>query len=363
MESEERRAPVAPWRAQAAVEAMACGVVMLDSSGRVIDASVRALDLLQMPLPLGLDFETALGEHFSLPEVLRPGDLARGLDLRFEETTLWVQASPVGSIKTGLDNVVTVTDVTPYSRSIDERAMSLRFLLHDLRSPLNSISALTQLDAADPEAFERCGGMQQITQLAQYVLSLGEQFIFSSVSEHLSARDFKRFELRAAVRQIISQLEVTAVYCGVPLQLWLADNAPVWVSGMRNFAARAIQNVIDNAVRASPRGEAVTVTLRHDGSFVEVIVNDRAGGLPGLGENERVTNFDRFSKKSKTGFGLGLKLAVQIVELHGGALYAELNTQGGTTFVLRLPCLNAGKARAASGSLVDADRAMRAARG
>lgn len=363
MESEARRIAAAPLRAQTALEAISCGVVMLDSNGRVVEASTQAQDLLQMALPAGLDFETAIGDRFNLPEVLRPGDLARGIDLRLEDITLWLQSSPVAHGKAGLDCVVTVTDVSPYSKSIDERAMSLRFLLHDLRSPLNSISALTQLDAADPEAFERCGGMQQITQLAQYVLSLGEQFIFSSVSEHLSARDFKRFELRAAVRQIISQLEVTAVYCGVPLQLWLADNAPVWISGMRNFAARAIQNVIDNAVRASPRGESVTVTLRHDGSFVEVIVSDRAGGLPSLTGGERVTNFDRFSKKSATGFGLGLKLAVQIVELHGGVLYAELNTQGGTTFVLRFPCLNASTTRAVSGSLVDADRAMRAARG
>lgn len=368
MESEERNSVEQMRRMRAVLNGLPCGVVTLDASGGVVDVSVRALALLQMPLPLGIDFCTAIGDHFNLPEVLRPEDVDNGLDLRVDEATLWIQAgrdSTGGIASTGgaTPIIVTVTDVTPFSRSVDERAMSLRFLLHDLRSPLNSISALTQLDASDSEAFERCGGMQQITQLAHYVLSLGEQFIFSSVSEHLSKRDFKRFELRATVRQIISQLEVTAVYCGVPLQLWLADNAPVWVSGMRNFAARAIQNVIDNAVRASPQGEAVTVSLRHDEGFVDVLVNDRAGGLPGLREGERVTDFEKFSKKSASGFGLGLKLAVQIVELHGGTLYAELNTHGGTMFVLRFPCLNARNVRSAPASLVDADRALRATRG
>jgi signal transduction histidine kinase len=300
----------------------------------------------------------ALSERFEMADVPRPRDLEAGRELRVGETTLWLQAGPSGASGA----VIAVTDVTPFARSLDERAMSLRFLLHDLRSPLNSISALTQLDASDPEAFERCGGMQQITQLAHYVLSLGEQFIFTSVTEHLLARDFKRFDLRVTLRQIISQLEVTAVYCGIALHLWLPDNAPVWVSGMRNFVARAIQNVIDNAVRASPRGETVTVSMRVADGCAEVLVNDCAGGLPGLFEGERLTDFEALGKKSSTGFGLGLKLAVQIVGMHGGTLWAERNEQGGTLFALRLPCLNSAATASAPTSLVDADRALRASR-
>jgi signal transduction histidine kinase len=348
-------------RTRALLEGLPCGVIALNGAGSVVHASARALHMLRMELPVGVDFGAALSERFGMTEVLRHSDLGAGRDLRIdEETTLWLQAGAAGAGAAG--SVIAVTDVTPFARSLDERAMSLRFLLHDLRSPLNSISALTQLDASDPEAFERCGGMGQITELARYVLSLGEQFIFTSVSEHLHARDFKRFDLRATLRQIISQLEVTAVYCGVALQLWLSDNSPVWVSGMRNFVARAIQNVIDNAVRASPRGEAVTVSLRHVDRFAEVVVNDRAGGLPGLVEGVRLADFEQLGKKTATGFGLGLKLAVQIVGLHGGALYAELNAHGGTTFVLRLPCLNPAAATSAFASLGDADRALRAAR-
>ncbi|MEJ0003030.1 MAG: ATP-binding protein [Pararobbsia sp.] len=59
---------------------------------------------------------------------------------------------------------------------------------------------------------------------------------------------------------------------------------------------------------------------------------------------------------------MGLKLAVQIVTMHGGALYAERNPQGGTLFVLRLKCLNPAAATTLPASLVDADRALRASR-
>jgi signal transduction histidine kinase len=347
-------------RLGAVMNRLPCGVVELDESGAVLSASTLAARMLDMPLAPGSDFGSLLGERFNLPEVILREDFERGFDVRTDAVTLWLQAGPPEADEAG--RVVVVTDVTQFSREVDERAMSLRFLLHDLRSPLSSISALTQLEASDADAFEHCGGMQQIRQLAHYVLSLGEQYIFSSVAEHLQARDFKRFELRATVRQIISQLDVTAVYCGVPLQLWLNDSTPVWVNGMRNFVARAIQNVIDNAIRVSPRGEAVKVTLRMSEGFAEVLVDDRAGGLPGLRENERLTDFERLSKNSSSGFGLGLKLAVQILELHGGSMFAELNGDGGTVFVLRMPCLNAASARSPDTSLIDFDRAWHGAR-
>jgi len=350
-------------RLRGTLRGLPCGVIVLDRAGAVVHANARALEMLAMTLPAGVDFSVALSERFEMTDVPRLRDLEAGREVRVDDSTFWIQAGPAGACAgAGAgESVIAVTDVTPFARSLDERAMSLRFLLHDLRSPLNSISALTQLDASDPDAFERCGGMQQITSLAQYVLSLGEQFIFSSVTEHLQARDFKRFDLRATLRQIISQLEVTAVYCGVALHLWLPDSAPLWVSGMRNFVARAVQNVIDNAVRASPRGEAVTVSVRQADGFAEVVVHDRAGGLPGLVEGDRLTDFEKLGKRTAAGFGLGLKLAVQIVGMHGGALYAELNGQGGTMFVLRLPCLNPVAAKPHATSLVDADRALRAA--
>ncbi|MBN3825113.1 HAMP domain-containing histidine kinase [Burkholderia sp. Ac-20384] len=340
-------------------DALPCGIVVLDAAGAVVTANARSLAMLGIRLPAGVDFSVALAEHFELDDVPMQRELEVGRQIRVGRVTLWIQSGPWTP---GSGATVAVTDVTTLMRSLDERTMSLRFLLHDLRSPLNSIGALTQLDASDPDAFERCGGMQQITQLAHYVLSLGEQFLFTSVAEHLEARDFRRFDLRATLRQIISHLEVTAIHCGVALRLWVPDSKPVWVNGMRNFVARAMQNVIDNAVRASPRGETVTVSLRQSGAFVDVLVDDAAGGLPGLPLGERLTDFEKFGSQSSSGFGLGLRLAVQIIAIHGGALHAELNGNGGTLFVLRLPCLNPPVPATEPVSLVEADRALQANR-
>ncbi|NRO98860.1 histidine kinase [Paraburkholderia sp. NMBU_R16] len=341
---------------QALANALPCGVVDLDRWGRVREANQRALDLLRMQLTPGADFCAAISAHFELDGVTLPHELTKGLIVRVADIALLVRAGQTRGGDTG--TVVTVTDVTAISRAADEHAMSLRFLLHDLRSPLNSICALAQLSADDRQSFELCGGLVRITELARYALSMGEQFIFASVTEHVRKRDFKRFDLRATVRQVVSHLEANSMFSGVALQLWMIDSAPVWVNGMRNFVARAVQNLIDNALHASRRGDAVGVSMRVGEAFVEVVVEDRAGGLPGLTKDERLTRFDQLSKNGVTGFGLGLKLAMRIVELHGGSLYAELNASGGTTFVLQLPCYRTASFKGIPVSLFEADQEL-----
>jgi signal transduction histidine kinase len=327
-------------RRAALLRAQPWGTVLLEPGGTIFEASERARTLLQQPLPRGQRLADALADMIAATTGAADSEaLARGVELELENGALWLKAEPAEGIA-GVDTVVSVADITPLRRSLDERTTSLRFLLHDLRSPLNSIVALTQLETGDRDTFERCGGMQQIGQLARYVLSLGEQFIVSSIATHLANRDFRRFDLRAMVRQMIPQLEVTAVYCAVPLQLWLPDGAAVWVSGVRNFVARALQNLVDNAIHASPEGAPVAVSLKMRAGFADIVVSDRAGGLPGLTQAQTVTDFDALGKAGASGFGMGLKLARQIVALHGGTLHAESTPGEGTSFVLSMPLLN-----------------------
>jgi len=333
-------------RRAALLAAQPWGTVLLEPGGTIYEASARARTLLQQPLPRGQKLADALADMIAATTGEADSDaLARGVELEFENGALWLKAEPVEGIA-GVETAVSVADITPLRHSLDERTTSLRFLLHDLRSPLNSIVALTQLETGDRDAFERCGGMEQIGQLARYVLSLGEQFIVSSIATHLANRDFRRFELRAMIRQMIPQLEVTAVYCSVPLQMWLPDGAAVWVSGVRNFVARALQNLVDNAIHASPEGAPVTVALKTRAGFADIVVSDRAGGLPGLTEAQTVTDFDSVGRPGSSGFGIGLKLAQQIVELHGGTLRAESAPGVGTSFVLTMPLIAGGRAAA-----------------
>jgi signal transduction histidine kinase len=333
-------------RLQAMLDSQPWGAVALGPDGAVVAASERACAMLRAPIPVGAPMAQVFG--FCLLDGADPyAALEQGREVEIEGTWCWLKLTRVadeGSADSERDPYcvaasVAIVDISPVHRTLDERIASLRFLSHDLRSPLNSIVALTQLQEMDAATFAQCGGMRQIGELARYALGLGETFLFSSVVGNLERRDFSRFDLRTTLRELVPQLEVAAVYRGVSLRLWLPDGRPAWVNGLRPFVARALQNLVDNAIQASPAGATVSLMFKHQDDLVEIGIKDMAGGLPGLHQKGRIDSFDELSQKTSKGFGLGLKLATRIVALHGGTLHAEINEDGGTTFIMRLPSL------------------------
>ncbi|MBR8185337.1 HAMP domain-containing histidine kinase [Burkholderia ambifaria] len=325
------------------------GTIAVDRERRVLFASTGAARLLQREIVVGASLD-ALLRACGIADVAEPTQTedanpsedagGQGVEFQVGDTWIWLarnQASGGGRIAT----TFVLVDVTGMRRTLDQRMESLRFMSHDLRSPQNSILAMTQLHETDPAAFDACGGMARIGELARYALSLGDQFIFTSVESGLQRRDLARFDLCETVRSVIAQQDVAAVYRGVPLQLWMVEDARIWMTGVRTFVARALQNLVDNAIRASTPGNAVTVSVNAEDGFAVVTVSDAAGGLPGIAALRVMSDFEALADRSSSGSGLGLKLTSRIVNLHGGTLLARANPRAGTDFVMRLPCLSA----------------------
>ena len=106
------------------------------------------------------------------------------------------------------------------------------------------------------------------------------------------------------------------------------------VDGRRAMLDRAVSNLLDNALKFSPDGDVVDVTVR--GGTVEVV--DRG---PGIAPEDRARVFDRFyraaSARTQPGSGLGLSIVAQIAELHGGSVTLDARDGGGTVARLQLP--------------------------
>lgn len=117
---------------------------------------------------------------------------------------------------------------------------------------------------------------------------------------------------------------------GREFELTLAESV---VEGRPDRLARAVNNLLDNAVKFSDGGEPIEVSVA--GS--EVVVRDHGPGIP-AGELERV--FDRFHRGARVrntpGSGLGLAIVRQVAEAHGGSVSAENAADGGALFRLRL---------------------------
>jgi len=109
--------------------------------------------------------------------------------------------------------------------------------------------------------------------------------------------------------------------------------APARISADKDLLREAVANLVDNAVRVSPPGEAVTLRVQAGQAGPSIDVIDRG---PGIDDDRLKTLFDRF-QRSDSGSGLGLAIARRVVERHGGTIRVQTSRGEGSTFTILLP--------------------------
>jgi two-component system sensor histidine kinase MprB len=136
-----------------------------------------------------------------------------------------------------------------------------------------------------------------------------------------------------------------------PAATFKADLEPTVVEGLPDRLGRAVDNLLDNAVKYSPPGGLVEVGLRAGA----LTVRDHGPGIPAA---DRPHVFDRFYRGSgargRPGSGLGLAIVRQVAETHGGTIAVDAAPGGGSLFTLRLTALAVGDTAAADGGEIAA---------
>jgi signal transduction histidine kinase/DNA-binding response OmpR family regulator len=155
-------------------------------------------------------------------------------------------------------------------------------------------------------------------------------------------------ELSEVVRQTAENLTRLFEERELNLRLDLAPNLPLAEIDEQRIA-QVLTNLISNAIKFSPAGAPVEVTVRHEGGAAVVRVRDHGEGIrredmPRL--FKKFSQLDSRSTRKVGGTGLGLAICKGIVEAHGGRIWAESEPGEGSTFVFTLP-LAADAARAA----------------
>jgi signal transduction histidine kinase len=199
-----------------------------------------------------------------------------------------------------------------------------RRVAHEMRNPLTPIRlAIAQLARSPSPA----------TQEAIDVLTAE-----SGRLEQL-AREFTEFgrlpEGPAAPVDLVELLEElvrTSVPPSMSARLSLDPTTPV-IQGHYDPLRRALSNILRNAVEACRSAGELEITARPEGGGALVSIRDHGPGIPSELEG-RI--FDPYCTGKEGGTGLGLALAKQTVELHGGTITVERTPGGGATFVLRL---------------------------
>jgi len=218
----------------------------------------------------------------------------------------------------------------------------LAILAHELRSPLSAVSMageVLQKNAGDPERVAKLG--QLITRQTAHMSRLIEDLLdVSRIVRNQVTIDHLPIDLREVVRTAAEQLLPAAQRRAHGLGIHLPD-APVIVSGDRTRLIQVLGNLIGNAIRYTPEGGEIAVTLDDDGASARMTVSDNGDGI---GAELLPHLFDLFvqghqsSDSRNSGLGLGLALVKALVEAHGGQVAAYSDGPGsGSRFEIRFP--------------------------
>jgi signal transduction histidine kinase len=238
-------------------------------------------------------------------------------------------------------NASLLWEVAERKRAEEARDEFLSVAAHELKTPLTSLKGFVQVLLRQAER----GEGSEPARLTQSLKIIDEQSqkLARLVSQLLdvSRIDAGRLGLETRSTELVRLVEdAMAAARSRTSRHELSLRAPLslaaWVDPLR--LEQVLTNLLDNAIKFSPRGGRVEVRVWRVGGEARVAIADQGVGVP---PDQRGRLFDRFFQAKggdrMGGMGLGLYISRQIVELHGGRIAAEFPRAGGTRLVVALP--------------------------
>lgn len=234
------------------------------------------------------------------------------------------------------------------------RTRLLADLAHELRTPLATLEAYIdgmEDDVLDHDAAAYATMRLQVDRLRRLAADLRES---SAAEEHALGLVLERIDCRDVARAAVAAAVPRFTAKGIVLDL-IEGPAPSWIIGDSVRLQQVLANLLDNALRHTPAGGCVDVTLVERTGTVRIQVADTGEGIP---VDQLQAVFERFHRVDPSrvssdggGSGLGLTIARAIVNDHGGTLEATSPGVGqGTTFVMTIPAARrSGQERLSSG--------------
>jgi PAS domain S-box-containing protein len=351
-------------RRKAILEAIGQGIVEMDGRGWVIAVNRAALEILRRPeLDLiGIPVAEVLGADYRQPMedaltrfLASREKAAATVTLRYRERVVEVRFAwnTPGDPSTGF--FLLLQDVTDLARKIEaltalnaklqemDRARSefLTMVSHDLHTPLTAIKG-----SLDVLLHENVG-----VELSRELLGIAQKNadrLFRLVSDILDLARIEEgrfrmqrdlFDVVVTLRGTIDRLRRLAQEKSITLILKAPDELlPVFADGVR--MEQGFTNLLGNALKFTPSGGRVDVTVKELATELMIEVRDSGVGIP-TEHLHRV--FDRFYRvplpagTEVEGTGLGLSICKAVVEEHGGRIWVESVVGKGTAFFLTIP--------------------------
>lgn len=348
----------------AAINSVHEGVIILEQDGRIILANPFVHELYGFPHGrlLGLRPDELLGllgnifpDADALSAALPPADDRDPEEEWSSEYTLIHphprvvrhDTSPIyNEAGTFLGQVMLIHDVTAERAALRLRDELLSVASHELRTPLTAVKGFAQLLRRDLERGgaavpQRTGRhltaiLRQIDRLTRLV---DELLDVSRIETGRLEPHHERCDLAIIAAEVIERLSQDAMQkgCHFTLQVPTTSAVGTWDPGLLD---QVTANLLDNAIRFSPQGGTIAVTIAVQETSARFSVSDEGIGIP---ENQFAAIFEPFKhgtnaqQQQLDGFGLGLYIARRLVERHDGQIWVESVEGRGSTFWFSLP--------------------------
>ena len=221
-----------------------------------------------------------------------------------------------------------IVDVTEIRRSERSRAELIDFLSHDLRSPL--ISSLYMLtDDLHVSGAENDEKIERIESNINLSLTMMDDLLTIARADNLTSEQFSMVLFDSVIDNAVAQMLPQARIRNIAIDVQEHDEE-IWVNADAALLERAVVNIVSNAVKYSPDDTRVTVSIRLNGEFILLEVQDQGIGIaPDMMDNlfKRFKRDAKISKQFK-GIGLGLALVSRVVSQHGGRVWASSPGKG-----------------------------------
>jgi PAS domain S-box-containing protein len=213
---------------------------------------------------------------------------------------------------------------------------------HELRTPINAIMGWASMLRQRTVSADRADAA--LTSLDRSARDLGQLIDDLLESSRLLTGKVRiaadQIDLREVVADALESVRLGAENKGIALDVELPP-VPL-VRGDRDRLKQVLWNVLGNAIKFTPRGGRIALRMEHDREQVTIAITDTGVGIPASFLPHVFDRFRQVDEQSSAGLGLGLAIARQLVEMHGGTI--EARSEGahlGTTFLVRLPVASA----------------------
>jgi len=271
----------------------------------------------------------------------------------FSAADLQLLSALAGQLAIILDNTEAHRDLTERAQQLQDayaelaeaeqlRDQLIQNLSHELRTPMTFVKGYVELmqeEAFGPLPPKLREPLTIVSQKTYTVERLVERIV-TLQAVRPGTLTLEPLTLDRLVQEVAEHWQPKALQAGIEIMLDVPAGLPL-LAGDRKQLAEAFDNLFSNAIKFSPKGGQITLRVQNENEAVHVEVTDTGIGIP---PDKLPRVFDRFYQVDGTvrrrfgGAGVGLAVARQIVEAHGGHIWAESEGLGhGSTFHLALP--------------------------